>query len=143
MRIMAVIVLGICLPMAGLSQDQQPGPPDQPRTAVNVEDQGAGIIGPRANITHENIRQPNGRSYACPTVQALDREVRALREHIAWMRQRYAEEHPDVQRARVRLAEAQVALAAERAKAASQALDCSATDATPERTEPAAAEPAR
>ena len=60
MRIMAVIVLGICLPMAGVSQDQQPGPPDQPRTAVNVEDQGAGIIGPRANITRRTSGSRTG-----------------------------------------------------------------------------------
>jgi hypothetical protein len=36
MRIMAVIVLGVCLPISGFPQGQQP---------VNVEDQGAGKCG--------------------------------------------------------------------------------------------------
>ena len=174
-------------PIAALSESKQP------------EDQRAGIIAPRSNVTQPNVRQPNG----CDTVQAAQKRVSVYRrqmvsqlhtdaamqaamvqlssledamqvemsrtasqgvdcsaanllfvcDRIWFFHKRSAErrqqltqpqtdEHPDTRAAMIKdlaikgLPKLEAWLAGERARAASQGIDCSATDAQPEKTEP-------
>jgi hypothetical protein len=127
MRTVAFILLGVCLPMAGFSQGQQPAP----RSDINVENQGAGIVAPRPNVTQPNIPQPN-LSYACNELRVLGIERRFLGEQILQLQERYTEQHPAMQALRVRLSTADVALVTERARAASQGIYCSATESKPD-----------